>query len=73
MRPQMCVSLKSAENTVVDKEHINEQIKRLQTKYTLAVKAYSAVKNVIEREQAKALIAKLGMQIDELKNKLNSP
>lgn len=52
---------------VDDKEEITEQIARLQGKYTLAVKSYAVLKNENQREQAKALIAKLGKQIDELK------
>lgn len=55
-----------------NKEEISEQIRRLQGKYTLAVKAYGVVKNVNQREQAKALIAKLGKQIAELKKELNA-
>lgn len=54
------------------KEQISEQIQRLQGKYTLAIKAYGVVKNVNEREQAKALIAKIGKQIAELKRELNA-
>jgi hypothetical protein len=51
-------------------EQISAEIDRLQGRYTLAVKAYSLVKNANERENAKALIASLGKQIDELKKKL---
>lgn len=57
---------------VDDNEEITEQIARLQRKYTLAVKSYAVLKNANEREQAKALIATLGKQIEELKKKLNT-
>jgi hypothetical protein len=55
-----------------DKETLTAKIEQLQGKYTVAVKAYSVIKNAAEREKAKALIASLGKQIDDLKRRLKA-
>lgn len=49
-----------------NKETLTAEIGQLQAKYTVAVKAYGIIKNTAEREKAKALIASLGKQIDDL-------
>lgn len=55
-----------------DRETLTTEIEKLQAKYTVAVKAYGIIKNTGEREKAKALIASLGKQIDDLKKRLKS-
>lgn len=55
-----------------DKETLTEKIEQLHGKYTSAVKAYGVIKNAAEREKAKALIASLGKQIDDLKKRLKA-
>jgi hypothetical protein len=55
-----------------DKETLTAEIEQLQGKYTVAVKAYAIIKNATEREKAKALIASLGKQIDDLKKRLKA-
>ena len=55
-----------------DMETLTVKIEQLQGKYTVAVKAYGAIKNAAERENAKALIASLGKQIDDLKRRLKA-
>ena len=58
--------------TMDDKETLIAEIGQLQVKYTVAVKAYGIIKNTAERGKAKALIASLGKQIDDLKKRLKA-
>ena len=55
-----------------DRETLTTEIEKLQAKYTVAVKAYGIIKNTAEREKAKALIANLGKEIDDLKKRLKA-